>query len=189
MSIRNQLVVISLTALAGVTPPVMAQADSSAASRNREILAQVDSFFAHPFSRSLGRAVLTAASDRADVMVSLQPGLMPWMCYDDRPAELKTLNGILTLGYLAGDMRSQLQSGKKGDDPQAALRGILAAYSSIQLRVPNYSVPEIERWKQATENGQMARLADSLVQHPPRSCTKRPLRLTGPVTLSPSDTL
>lgn len=186
---RNKLAVISLTALAAVTSPLVAQADSSPAFRNREILVQVDSFFAHPFRPSWGRAVLAAASDRADVMVTLQPGLMPWICYGDRPAELKTLSGILTLGYLAGDMRSQLQSGKTGDDPQAALRGILAAYSSIQRKLPNYAVPEIETWKQATENGQTAGLADSLVQHPPTRCTGRPLRLKGPVTLSPSDTL
>jgi hypothetical protein len=179
-----------LTALAGlatITAPAFAQRDSAAVARNAAPLAQIDSFFAHPFNRTLARSVFVTASDRPDVMVSLESTLMPWLCYDDKPPALKTLGGILTIGYVAGDMRAQLESGRKSEDPQASLRGILTAYNAIQRRVPNYTIPEVELWK-TTDEGHLAQLTDSLLRHPP-SCKKKPLPLRGPVTLSPSDTL
>src|SRR5207245_2019432 len=115
--------------------------------RNGALVALVDSFFERPFRTDLPRTIMESAISRADVKVDLTTTVLPWTCYADTSTVIKTLDGVLTIAYIAGNMLGQLHTGQRGDQPKDGILGVFLAYNAIQSRVKEYKVPELEQWR------------------------------------------
>lgn len=159
---------------------------TSIPSRNRTFGALVDSFFAHPFRVQLQKELIDSANRRADVSVALGPSLLPWTCYADTGSTIRALDGVLTVAYIAGDVKGQLRSGAEGDQPRAAVAGALQVYQTIQSSVQGYQVPELEAWKARRDAGHLDEVVDSLAQQSTSPCPPGPPRFRAPVSLSPN---
>ena len=155
-------------------------------SHNRALAALVDSFFAHPFRVQLQKELIDSANHRADVSVALGPSMLPWTCYADTGSIIRALDGVLTVAYIAGDVKGQLRSGAEGDQPRAGVAGALQVYQTIQSSAQGYQVPELEAWKGARDAGHLDELVDSLAQHSTSQCPPQPPRFRAPVSLSPN---
>src|SRR5262245_1016536 len=149
------------------------QTPAASMARNDSLLARIAQYFARPFNDSLRRALFDSAEARPDVSITVSPSVAPWMCYHDTAVVHKVMNAVLSSGFVIGNMRGQLRSGQKGDQPYAGLLGVLEVYASIRRRVLNYEVPEVEQFSSLEASGRLDEYADSVGRDPATECPKR----------------
>src|SRR5215203_6725260 len=82
-----------------------------------QFMAAVERFMANPATGADAKAIGQFAEESPDCLVGLSPNVLTWMQH--KPAYKQT--PLLTVGFIAGNAKSQLDSGKNADDPYAGL--------------------------------------------------------------------
>jgi len=176
-------VIRTIRFIGAVTQAAVPSDTPSVPTQNRALLALIDTFFAHPLRTALHKDITDSAIASPNVTVTLGPNVEPWLCYSDTGTVIKALDGVLTVAFMAGDMRDQLVSGHRGDQPGAGMWGALLVYQAIRSRIPDYQVPELDGWKVRADAGQLKAVADSIAGLPSSHCPQTPQRHRAAVNL------
>lgn len=97
--------------------------------------------------------ILKFAEDSPDVEIALDDKHMPWFKSKSLPEET---GAVLLVAFVAGDIESQLDSGKTKDDPVAATEQVIATYRQLQKADPKLKVREIEDLIDLQKHGKLA---------------------------------
>ena len=179
MRIRQLINVVACVAplgLTGLAPrAALAQPNAAPSARNRQLIDLIDRFFASPLDGGLRSAVIDSGHTRTDIVVELSPSVNPWECYGDPMPEILAFDSTLTAAFVAGNMRPQLEKGRRRDQPGPGVEAVLRVYQVLKGEHPTYHVPEVERWLARDPSG-VRTLADSLKHAPVTSCPDDPPR-------------
>ena len=97
--------------------------------------------------------ILTFAKDSPDVEVSVSDKRLAWIGNPSVPEETSR---ILLVAYVAGNVQSQLDSGKSKDDPIAAAEQVIATYGQLRRANPELRVREVEELIRLQKQGKLA---------------------------------
>ncbi len=97
--------------------------------------------------------ILKFAEDSPDVEISLSDKRLAWVGNKSVPEETTR---ILIVAYVAGDVQSQLDSGKTKDDPVAATEQVIATYAQLKRANPELHVREVEELIRLQKQGKLA---------------------------------
>jgi hypothetical protein len=166
---------LTILALSLIAAPLAAQRPG--VSRNQPLIQIVDRFLSNPFDTDAGAAAMDSGDVRKDVTMVLSTRVMPWRCYSDTAELVRALDALMDMAYVAANMRAQLVDEQNRDRPLEGMLGVLRVYPLIRARVPDYYVPEVDRWQQLPPE-QLRALADSLAAAP-ESCPATRKRYPG----------
>ncbi len=97
--------------------------------------------------------ILKFAEDSPDVEISLSDKRLSWVGNKAVPEETSQL---LVVAYVAGDVQSQLDSGKTKDDPVAAAEQVITTYGQLKRANPELRVREVEELIRLQKQGKLA---------------------------------
>ena len=89
--------------------------------------------------------IMSFAKTNASVHLSLSKAVVPWLKAQDAPDA--DTRGMLLTAYVAGNVRSQLASGKASDDIYAGWQQVLATYAQLLQINPAAKLSEVEELK------------------------------------------
>ncbi len=105
------------------------------------IIEMVDYIEAQPLSPLADVArqnVVYYANYNDDVHVIIDPNILPWIKQND-------WSDLLLANYIAGNVRSQLQRNKRGNDSYAGLLLMIRTYEELRKNDPNIRIAEIDK--------------------------------------------
>ncbi|MBS0658617.1 MAG: hypothetical protein JSR82_10285 [Verrucomicrobia bacterium] len=85
------------------------------------------------------------------VNVIISPKSVPWI---GEKIEMKH-NSLLLAAFVAGNVRSQMDSGNRKDDPVAGVRQALETYRKIREQVPDFRVASLEKFAELEATGKL----------------------------------
>lgn len=97
-----------------------------------------------PQGQEAAATIVRFAHESANVELQLSPKLTPWLAVKPEPMHSK----LLLAAYMAGSIRSQLDSGIKKHDPVAGVKQVIETYQLLQKTDPGYRVEVVERFIQ-----------------------------------------
>jgi len=182
-------VLIGLIVGRAVSAPAQTAGGAGSSSSTAAALDSIDAFLAEPLTYDgffRGRALVRMAEQRPDVLVVLTRYVAPWICehlelavpdtshfdlHDDRWM-YRSLGERRSMIYLAGNMRAQLATGRRGDQPYAGARTVLHASDSRSLRGRALGEhPEVRHWAALESAGALRPYMDSLAALPNDPCS------------------
>jgi len=95
------------------------------------------------------------------VRVSLSKAVVPWLKGGSEAPDADT-RGMLLTAYVAGNIHSQLISGKPGDDVYAGWQQVLATYAQLLEINPAAKVQEVDDLKKKNADGKLRAYADQV---------------------------
>ena len=116
-----------------------------------DALAAIDRFLASPGPGDDAKVINRFAEESKDCLVSISPNVLPWVTRD--PAY--KYHGALLTAFIAGNVRSQLQSGKVEDDAYAGTLAVIQAYNKLRERDKDFTAPEIEKQIALEKTGEL----------------------------------
>ena len=111
---------------------------------NDEVLNAISVFADDPVSergKAKGAAVLRFAEESPDVLLTIDVSLIHWLVEEP---EVKYVDTLL-MAFVAGNVKSQIESGTIADDTRAGLLLLFDVYRKIQSIDQNFAVPLIEK--------------------------------------------
>ena len=97
--------------------------------------------------------ILKFAEDSPDVEISLSDKRLNWVGNKSVPEETSQ---VLIVAYVAGDVQSQLDSGKTKDNPVAAAEQVINTYNQLKHANPELRVREVEELIRLQKQGKLA---------------------------------
>ena len=145
-TITTTLIAISLFAQAIVQDP-------NALPSKTDVLAAIDRFLATPGPSEDAKVINLYAekSSEADCIVNITPEVLPWLTHQPR----YKYHGALLTAFLAGNVKSQLTTGKAGDDPYAGVLAVIKAYVKLRERDAEFKAAEIEEYIAKEKSGEL----------------------------------
>jgi hypothetical protein len=128
-----------------------------------EVLKAIAVFQADPSSRQGADAagtIFAFAKTNDAVRISLSHAVAPWMKKNDAPDA--DTRGMLLAAYVAGNLNSQLKSGKSHDDVYAGWQQVLATYAKLLAINPAAKISEVEQLKDKEAEGRLQAYADQV---------------------------
>jgi hypothetical protein len=126
----------------GVTRLLEAKEVSSA-------IAQLEDHFVTGEAVDAAKVIVNFAEQSEDVQISISPKTVPWLKekWGLEPQEEQSLHSMLLAAYLAGNIKSQLASGKPADDPYAGWVFVCRGYKQFRSKVTfsSSSIDSLER--------------------------------------------
>ena len=127
-----------------------------------EALKAIADFAQSPASKE-GKAaaatIVTFAEDSEDVLVRISPAALPWV----GEGKNYKFGPILLAAYVAGNVESQLNSGKKGNDSYAGIQQVMKTYAQLKKTDKTLSIPEIQKFIDLEAKGELKKyLEDAL---------------------------
>jgi hypothetical protein len=104
------------------------------------IRAVIDDFLKSPANDHRARQIMKFAQDSDDVLISLDSMVVNWMRHQPKYEQADMLLAV----FVAGNVRSQLESGKVADDSYAGLQEVFRVYRDLQQKQSALKIPEIE---------------------------------------------
>ena len=101
--------------------------------------------------------------DSNDVLLIVSPDTLPWVQTNVSEADAQ-VRALLMAAYFAGDIKSQLQKGRPGDDPYSGWLAAIRAYRQVQKKQPRVSIPEIEDLIRQEKAGTLRQRARDLLK-------------------------
>jgi hypothetical protein len=101
--------------------------------------------------RGAASIIVHFAEESADVEVVISPSVLPWLGSKPTPKYSDTL----LAAYLAGTVRSQLESGVTKSDPVAGVEQVIETYLKLKKTEPNLRVPVVETFIQLKTQGKL----------------------------------
>jgi hypothetical protein len=143
-------ILMALCVLFQQQPAGQAPTTKPAAVTNEHALAAIDRFMANPSVGEDARTIIRFAEDSPDVLVNLHPAAIPWMDEDQSKEEQ-----VLTTAYLAGNVRSQLKSGKNANDSYAGVLAAIEVYKKLQEKNKDLKVAGVDRFIEMESKGEL----------------------------------
>jgi hypothetical protein len=95
--------------------------------------------------------VVRFAKESPDVKVTAGKRYLPWM--DTQP--IPKPSSILLAAYIAGSVRSQLESGKAKNDPLAGEEQVIETYQKLQRTNPDLRIEAVEKLIELQKQGKL----------------------------------
>jgi hypothetical protein len=121
-----------------------------------QFMAAVERFMANPTTGDDAKAIGTFAEESQDCLVGLSPNVLTWMKH--KPPYKQ--NPVLTVGFIAGNVKSQLDSGKNADDPHAGLLSAIKVYDKLRDADNSVKIPEIDEMIALEKKGELKAWAE-----------------------------
>ena len=140
-----------------------ANADAGKTVSRDEVLKAISVFQADPSSREgsdASETILAFARTSDAVHISLSHAVVPWVKKGDSPDA--DTRGMLLAAYVAGNVGSQLKSGKVHDDVYAGWQQVLATYAQLLAINPAAKISEVEGLKDKAADGKLQAYADEV---------------------------
>ena len=129
------------------------------------LLALIDAFLTRPFANpDLRTALIDSAEARSDVAITISQQLLPWILETDTTVFRRAMRGLFLSAFVAGNMREQLVSRVKGDQPYAGVVAVLDVYLMVRARAPAYRQPTLDEWLHLREQGKLRQHVAQLAQ-------------------------
>lgn len=119
----------------------------------------IDRFLAAPASTD-AKPILAFMRDSPAVMVVINQRIMVG---SDDPALSDDAKAQLLAGFVAGNMRKQLESGTKADAPVDGAHGMLKIYAVLKSKTEGLSVPALEIMFEQEAAGTLAAHVEKLL--------------------------
>ena len=133
-----------------------AGADADKAVSRDEVQKAISVFQEDPSSHQgsdAAETILAFARSSDLVHISLSHSVVPWMKKADAPdADTRTM---LLAAYVAGNVTSQLKSGKAHDDVYAGWEQVLMTYTQLLAINPAAKISEVEELKNKEKEGKL----------------------------------
>ena len=100
----------------------------------------IDDFLKSPAKDDRAKKIMKFAEDSENVLISLDRMVVSWMRHDPKYEQADTLLAV----FVAGNVRSQLDSGKAADDSYAGLQEVFRVYRDMQSKQADLKIPEID---------------------------------------------
>lgn len=146
-----------------LTTTILMQAiiqDPNAVPNKSEVLAAIGRFMESPGPTEDAKAINRFAEKSDAVTVNIADDVLTWLRH--QPAY--KYNGALLTGYVAGNVKSQLDSGKSGDDTYAGVLATFAVYDKLRERDKDFKVPEIEEQMAMQKKGNLKEWVERQMQ-------------------------
>jgi len=101
--------------------------------------------------------IVRFAKESPDVEVTAGPGFLPWMSAKPLPKESSTL----LAAYIAGSVRSQLESGRTKNDALAGEEQVIETYLKLQKNTPSLHIDAVEKLIDLQKQGKLKEYLDS----------------------------
>jgi hypothetical protein len=101
--------------------------------------------------------IIRFAKESSDVQVSAGKRYLPWMEAQPVPKE----SSALLTAYIAGSVRSQLESGKTKNDPLAGEEQVIETYHKLQQTKPDLRIETVEKLIELQKQGKLKDYLDS----------------------------
>ena len=150
-------ILMSFTLL--LAQPATGPSAGSAKITNDQVLQAIDRFLADPKSGADEKLINQFAEESEDCLIALDEKILTWMGKSPTP-EAK----LMATAFVAGNVRSQLQSHKVADDPYAGLQAVFGAYDKLKEKNKDLSIPEIEKYRDMDKKGELKAHVTSIVQ-------------------------
>jgi hypothetical protein len=131
----------------------MAGAASAAPPTEQEVRAAIEAIEKDPLAAAKAgqaKTVMTFAEESPDVSVILERELLPFAGNKQDPH-----TPLLTAAFVAGNVKSQLDSKKNKDDSYAGLQALFKAYHQIQASEKDYKVDSIDQLEALDKEGKL----------------------------------
>ncbi len=174
---RNAIVVGRLGVLFFLGSLVAVGTSVSAAAQAAEpnsdsLVTLIDRFLRNPIAHSgLRSALVDSAEARSDVSITISAAIAPWLCHVQRGDDVdRAFKSLLLAAFVAGNMRAQLVSGVKEDQPQAGVTATLRVYEVIRSEAGTISDSTLDQWLVLEEAGALKAHIDSVLADPRTGC-------------------
>ncbi|MCE0496667.1 MAG: hypothetical protein LV481_01785 [Methylacidiphilales bacterium] len=157
---KNLAAIFVLGALLGAS---VTRASAERTVSRDEVLKAISVFQADPSSQQGSEAsetILAFARTSDAVHISLSHAVVPWVKKGDSP-DADTRNMLLA-AYVAGNVSSQLKSGKAHDDVYAGWEQVLTTYAQLLAINPAAKISEVEDLKDREADGKLQAYADEV---------------------------
>lgn len=144
------LVSISLFAQAIIPDgkkPLISKADAIAA---------IERFMASPGPGKDAVAINQFAEQSDECTVAISANVMPWLMLNPPPK----YNGALLTGFVAGNVKSQLDTGKNADDGYSGLLAVFKVYDKLREKDKDFKIAEIEELIAKEKKGELKAWAE-----------------------------
>ena len=127
-----------------------------------EIRRVIDEFLKSPAKDDRAGKIMKFAQDSEDVSIVLDDQVLSWMTHRPKYEQADLLMAV----FVAGDVRSQLDSGKNADDSYAGLQEVFRIYREMQQNQAGLKLPEIDALIEKDKAGTLKPfLADRAAAH------------------------
>ena len=109
------------------------------AAQSRDIRATIDAFLTDPASGD-PQKIMRFAIDSPDVTVVFRKSIL------EAEGASEDLQALMLAAFTAGNVRAQLEAGKREDMPAPGVRGMLAVYKKLKARKPDLLVELYETY-------------------------------------------
>ncbi|NUO49012.1 MAG: hypothetical protein HOV80_09170 [Polyangiaceae bacterium] len=124
-----------------------AQATPTASdAQDGDVRAAIDTFLADPANGD-PQKIMRFANESPDVLVVFRQSILE---AEGAPGDLRAL---MLAAFAAGNVRSQLEAGKKEDMPVAGVRAMVAVYKKLQANKPDLRVDLYETYAAKESDG------------------------------------
>jgi len=125
---------------------------SGKAEKNAAALKSIERFLDHPEAGEDARAVMKFAEESDDCNVQLDVDhVLTWASHKPNYPD----SDVLVAAFVAGNVRSQLQSGKVADDSYQGLLAVFKVYEKLREANKDLKIPEIEDLQVKEKAGQL----------------------------------
>jgi hypothetical protein len=129
-----------------------------------EALAAWDRFRAAPAEKLAEAPTFLKFMQSGGVHTVLRNDVVFWM-YQPYPQDLQA---VLYAAYMGGNLDSQLRGKRQGDDPEAGMRAALDAWAGLKKSHPKLSMPQLDEWEKARQEGRLAAALEAGATPPQR---------------------
>jgi hypothetical protein len=126
----------------------------------RAMLADIDTFLTDPLGASaeLRKAVLAHAETHAEATIAIDEGVAFWFA-DEKPYAAAD---IVLLGYIAGSLRTQLETQVWRDDPHSGLLQVARVYRALRTKDAKFVHAGLDQLAKDHADGRLAARAAKL---------------------------
>lgn len=139
-----------------VAQPSTGPSKDDSAPTKEQITESIERFMAKPAAGEDAQRILDFAEESEDVLIALDEKLLPWMAEDKNYKQAQ----VLMVAFVAGNIKSQLASGKAVDDGYAGLLAVFKAYETLKQTDKDLKIPEIEEFMAKEKKGELKKFVE-----------------------------
>src|SRR4051812_30867432 len=147
-----------LLAIALLVQPATGPSNSAKLMTRDEAIKTIDRFLENPKLGEDAQAIMKFAEESEDCMIAVDEKAAPWAVKKPPYEQAK----VLVAAYVAGDIKSQLQSKKVEDDPYAGMLAAIKVYNKLRETDKNLKIPEIEEQIVMENKGELKAHAEKI---------------------------
>jgi hypothetical protein len=116
-----------------------------------EVQQAIARFMASPGPGADAQLINKFAEESTDCTIGISPNVMPWVNLKPAPK----YSGALMTAFVAGNVKSQLDSGKNADDPYAGLLSVFKVYDKLREKDKDFKVAQIDELIAKEKSGEL----------------------------------